>query len=221
MIVLTPKQKIFAFVGIFIIIIVIGFWSFQGLKTLVMPKIIIMPEKILENKKVVLIIAFRDFRDVEYFIPKDTLTNAGVKVVTVSTQKGTAIGADGGETEVDLTLDELNPANFDGIAFIGGPGALKYLDNEKSYEIAKKTVENNKVLGAICIAPTILAKARTLEGKKATVWSAPLQTEPIKILQENGAIYQDQDVVVDDKIVTANGPGAAKKFGEILIELLK
>jgi len=183
-------------------------------------KEISMAEKSLENKKIAMVIAFRDFRDIEYFIPRDVLAGAGAKIVTVSSQKGQALGADGGEVNVNLTLEELNPGDFDAVVFIGGPGALKHLDNEKSYEIVRKTIKAGKVLGAICISPVILAKAGVLDGKRATVWSAPLQKESIRILEENKAIYQDKAVVVDGKIVTGNGPGAAREFALSVIRLL-
>jgi protease I len=174
----------------------------------------------LQGKKVAMIIAFRDFRDVEYFVPKEILEKAGAKIVTVSTKMGTAIGADGGDTEVNLLLSNLNVADFDAVVFIGGPGALDYLDNENSYKVARETIEKNKILGSICISPVILAKAGVLSGKRATVWSSPLDRSPVKILKENGAIYEDKDVVQDGKIITANGPAAAEEFGQKLVEVL-
>jgi len=176
--------------------------------------------KNLIGKKIAMIIAFKDFRDAEYFLPKEILEKTGLKIITVSTEKGVARGADGGEVEVDLLISEINPADFEAIVFIGGPGALKYLDNENSYKVARETISQGKILAAICISPTILAKAGVLEGKKATVWSSPLDKNPIRILEKNGAIYQDQAVVVDGKIITGNGPAAAKKFGEAIVAVL-
>lgn len=179
-----------------------------------------MPEKVLD-KKIAMIIAFRDFKDEEYLIPKEVLENAGVETITASDGSGTAIGAGGGEASVDILIEDLNIEDFDAIVFIGGPGALSHLDNEKSYEIAKEAIKKDKILGAICISPTILAKAGVLQGKKATVWSSPLDRSPVKTLENNGALYEDKKVVVDGKIVTANGPAAAQEFGEKLVDLLK
>src|SRR4030042_4944628 len=144
-----------------------------------------MPGKILENKKIAMLIAFRDFRDIEYFIPRDVFAGAGAGIVIVSSQKGTAVGADGGEVNINLTLEELKPDGFDAVVFIGGAGALKYLDNDEGYRVAEDRVQADKVLGAICISPVVLAKAGVLNGKKATVWSAPLQKEPVRILEQN------------------------------------
>ena len=208
--------------GVIIIIILVGVLVYQNLgkKLEVLPEEKPMVEKTLDGKKIAMIIAFRDFRDEEYFVPKEILEAAGVEIKTVSNKMGTAIGADGGDVKVDLLVSEINPADFDAVVFIGGPGCLENLDNENSYKVARETVFQNKVLASICISPVILAKAGVLEGKKATVWSSPLDRGPVKILKENGAIYQDEMVVVDGKIITGNGPGAAEEFGKAIVEVL-
>lgn len=176
--------------------------------------------KSLESKKIAMVIAFRDFRDIEYFIPRDILRGAGAQIVTVSTKKGIAIGADGGEVEIDLAISEVNAANFDAVVFIGGSGMGSHLDNEEFQKIAKDAAKANKVVGAICIAPVLLVKAGVLSDKKATVWSNPMDKSAIKMLKEGNAKYVEEDVVVDGKIVTASGPPAAKEFAEALIKVL-
>lgn len=76
-------------------------------------------------------------------------------------------------------------------------------------------VEQDKVLGAICIAPVILANAKVLEGKNATVFP-----DGADVLKQNGANYIDVNVIVDGKIITGNGPEAAEDFGRALVKLL-
>jgi len=172
-------------------------------------------------KKVAIIIAYKDFKDEEYFASRGILETAGAEIKVVSDNLGnlgTASGADGGEAKVDIKLSDLNVSDFDAVVFIGGPGALSHLDNQDSYRIAKEAVGRNKILAAICISPTILAKAGVLQGKKATVWTSPLDKGPKKILEENGVEFQDKSVVVDGNIITANGPSAAKKFGEEIVK---
>lgn len=170
------------------------------------------------SKKIAMIIAFKNFRDEEYFVPKEILEKAGAKINTASNKMGTAVGSDGGEVDIDLLVSEINPADFDAVIFVGGPGCLESLDNEDSYKLAEKTISQNKILASICISPTILAKAGVLKGKQATVWSNPLDKSPIKTLKENKAVYQDKSVVIDGKIITANGPAAAREFGEKIIK---
>jgi len=172
-------------------------------------------------KKAVFLVAFEDFRDQEYFVPKEILEKGGVEVKTASTERGVALGADGGDTNIDLILDEVNVADFDAVVFVGGPGCLEYLDNEKSYKIIRKVVKENKNLGAICISPIILAKAGVLNDKKATVWASALDRGPIKILEGNGAEFVNEKIVQDGRIITANGPAAAEDFGKKILENLK
>jgi protease I len=177
-----------------------------------------MPET--KGKKAVMLIAFRDFRDEEYFVTKEILEKAGIEIKTASNKMGRAIGKFGGDTEVDLLVSQINVSDFDAIIFVGGPGCLDALDNEESYRIAREAVSQNKVLAAICISPVILARAGVLRGKRATVWNDFVKSQA-KILKREGAIFEDKPVVVDGKIVTANGPEAAKDFGEAILSLLK
>ena len=171
-------------------------------------------------KKIAMVIPFRSFKDEEYFIPKSIFQRAGIKVTTVSDSKGIAIGDEGGEAKVDVLAEGLNPEVYDAILFIGGPGALKYLDDATMHKIAQETLAKGKILGAICIAPAILANAGVLKGINATVWSSNMDKSAVKILKGNGAKYIDESVVIDGNIITANGPLAAKDFTEALIEIL-
>jgi len=95
------------------------------------------------------------------------------------------------------------------------------LDNLDFQKLARDFNQENKLVSAICIAPVLLAKSKLLENKRATVWSSPLDKSAIKILKENGSIYVDQPVVVDGKIITANGPEAAKDFGEAIVKFFE
>jgi protease I len=177
-----------------------------------------MPE--VKGKKAVMIIAFRDFRDAEYFVPKEILEKGGIEVKTASNRMGTAIGADGGDTKVDLLVSQINVSDFDAIIFVGGPGCLDALDNEDSYRVAREAVSQGKVLAAICISPVILAKAGVLKGKKSTVWTDFTKSQA-KVLEKEGAVFEDKPVVVDGNIITANGPRVAKDFGEKVLEFFK
>jgi len=174
-----------------------------------------------ENKNAIFIIAFKDFRDEEYFRPKEILEKAGFRVSTVSTEKGLAHGTDGGEAKVDFTADSVKVADFDAIIFIGGPGAAKNQENQTFHRLAKEAAAQNKIIAAICIAPTILARAGILEGKRATVWSSALDRRPIQLIQEEGAIFENKPVVVDARLVTATGPQVVKEFAEAIIQVSK
>jgi len=170
--------------------------------------------------KIAMIIAFKDFRDEEYFIPRKIFDEAGLEVKVISDKLRTAQGTDGSEVPVDIKLSEINVSDFDAIVFIGGQGALTHLDNEDSYKVVKQTIAQNKILAAICISPAILAKAGVLKGKKATVWTSPLNKQAQKVLEQNNAIFQDEPAVQDGNIITANGPSAAEEFAKKIVKAL-
>jgi protease I len=117
-------------------------------------------------------------------------------------------------------VSDINPKDFDAVIFVGGPGCLKCLDNDDSYNLCRKILEADKILGAICISPVILAKAGVLKGRKATVWASSMDKSAIKNLLENGAVYVEKPVVVDQNIITADGPQSAEEFGREIAQLL-
>ncbi len=176
------------------------------------------------DKKILMVVAFKDFRDEEYFTPKKVLEKvngkASFSIDTTSTEKGIAVGSQGGGAVIHIGLDEINLENYEAVVFCGGSGMSNELNNEKFHKLAKDFYQNNKVVAAICVAPALLAQAGILENKRATVWSSSLDKSFIKVLEENGAIYEDNPVVIDNKIITANGPDAAEDFGKAIKELL-
>lgn len=170
------------------------------------------------TKNILMIIAPVGFQELEYSIPKNIFLNEGFYVKTASTEK-VAQSHIGNEQIVDLDISEVNVSNYDAIVFIGGPGAPDYQKNDFALNICKDAIEKNKLLCAICIAPTILAKAGVLQNKKATVWNG--NGEPEKILEEFGAKFTNEEVTIDGKIITANGPSAAEKFANTILKKLK
>jgi protease I len=76
-------------------------------------------------------------------------------------------------------------------------------------------VKKEKIVGAICIAPVTLANAGILTGKKATVFESET-----KKLKDKGANCTRKNVERDGKTITANGPKAAKEFGETIAKAL-
>jgi len=173
----------------------------------------------MNGKKIVLVISPKNFQDEEYFVIKEELEKKKIKTTTASSKIGRAIGMNGGVTTVDEKLDDITPEDYDGLIFIGGTGALKYLDNEDSYRAINKALSSQKIIGAICIAPLLLAKAGILKGKKATVWSSPLNRIAVRGIEEEG-IYLDQSVVQDGNIITGNGPSAAIEFTRVIVSSL-
>ena len=179
-----------------------------------------MPDKVLQNKKILLVIAFNDYQDLEYKGVKKALKAAGAKVEVASSSQGTARGKLGGETKVDVLINEVDVTPYNAVVFIGGPGTTEYVNSEDAYRVARETIKKGKILAAICMAPLVLAKAGVLQGKKATVWTTDTDDSLAKDLAAAGAEFVDQSVVTDESIVTGNGPEAVEEFGQAIIKAL-
>jgi len=173
-----------------------------------------MPE--VKQKKAVLIIASSKFRDEELFETKKILESANVAATVASSKTGSIRGMLGGKAEAEIVLNQLKVDDYDAIIFIGGSGAHEYFDDPVAQDIAKQAKAKNKVLAAICIAPTILANAGLLDGVRATCFGS--QTGQLK---KAGAKFTGADVEQDGLIITASGPEAAVKFGQTIARALE
>ena len=171
----------------------------------------------ISGKRIVMIIAPQKFRDEELNHTREELERAGGSVTVASMSTDTATGMFGATAQPDITIDQLNVDDFDAVVFVGGSGSEVYFDNPTALNIAKETYSKNKLLTAICIAPSILANANLLQGKQATVWAGD---KYINILRSKGANYTGQSVTQDGRIITANGPEAARQFGKTIVDNL-
>ena len=176
------------------------------------------PEKTvseLQGKKVVMIIAHKNFRDEELLEPKRLFEKQGIEVTIASSRLGEAQGMLGARVTPHVLLDSVRVKAYDAVIFVGGSGAKEYWEDPKAHAVARAALEDGKLVCAICIAPVTLANAGVLKGRRATVWGsrAPLEAK--------GATYTGAAVEVDGNIITANGPKAAEKFAQAIIEALR
>ncbi len=167
-------------------------------------------------KRVVLIIAHKDFRDEEYSEPRTALESRGFQLTVASSSLETATGMLGTRVKPDILVSDIVVDDYAAIVFVGGVGAAEYWDDPIAHRIAQEAVAQGKVLAAICIAPVTLARAGVLQGKRATVFAS--ETDKV---QAGGATCTSESVVRDGLIITANGPGAARQFGETIAAALE
>jgi protease I len=169
----------------------------------------------LAGKKVLMIVAPKNFRDEELLRPKEILEKAKANVTIASKGVKTAKGMLGSSVSVDLDLSQVNVKDYDAVVFVGGTGAEIYFNDSQALKIAKEAYEQGKVVAAICIAPSILANAGILERKKATAFPSEASN-----LEANGSIYTGEAVTVEGRIITAKGPEAAVQFGNSIAKAL-
>ena len=165
--------------------------------------------------KIVIIIAPVGYQDNEFTVPRDVFVAAGHSVAVASKGVETAVGALGGRVTVDSDISDISDT-YDAVVFIGGGGAQVYFNDETAHKLVQGFAKADKVVAAICIAPSTLANAGILSGKRVTAFPTEGQN-----LQEKGAQFTGTDVEVDGKIVTANGPDSAQNFAEEILKLLK
>jgi SagB-type dehydrogenase family enzyme len=167
------------------------------------------------GKKAVLIIASQNYHDAELFETKRVLDAAQVQTFIAGPRRGVIRGTLGGAAEATVLVSRLAVNDYDAIIFIGGPGAVEYFANPAALNIAREAVRTGKVLGAIGIAPSILASANVLAGVQAT----SLLSEQPRLVQ-SGAIFTGLAVQRERLIITAVGPEAAPVFGKYIVDAL-
>jgi protease I len=164
-------------------------------------------------------IAPERFRDEELAVPKRALESAGHDVRVASTRPGEAVGMLGDRVVPDVTIAQAREADVDALIIAGGAGAPQHLwDSAPLATLVRRLHAGGKPLGAICLAPPVLARAGVLDGRRATTFPTD---RAIAELKRGGATYVEDPVVRDGTIITASGPEAAETFGAALVQLLE
>ena len=109
-------------------------------------------EGALSEKKILMVIASRDFRDEEFQEPYSLFLKEGAKVVVSSSDTNEALGMLGMKIKPDKLIEYVNPLDFDAIVLVGGSGSTALWNNEKLHEHLRSSYKNGKVIGAICLS---------------------------------------------------------------------
>lgn len=153
------------------------------------------------------------FEEVEALTPVDVLRRADLEVVTVSIEKRRLVkGAHGIEVSCDMLLEESEKFQADMLVLPGGmPGAMGLANCQKLLGRIVKENEKGTLIGAICAAPLVLARAGILKGKRATIY-------PGMEKELDGASHSAERVCVEGNIITSQGPATAMNFAFSLLE---
>jgi protease I len=179
-----------------------------------------MPE--LDNKTVA-ILATHMVEEAELVDPRRYLDEAGAETVLVSPEAGEIqsfhdLERSFGQTyRVDLTLDEAQVADFDALVLPGGvanPDMLRI--NENAVQFVREFFASGKPIGVICHGPWTLVEAGVLRGRTITSWPS-LRTD----IRNAGGEWVDQQVVVDQGLVSSRKPDDIPAFAAKLIEEIR
>ncbi len=153
------------------------------------------------------------FEETEAIVPLDILKRVEVGVTTVGIGGRAVVGAHGIAVGADISDSEMTvPDDIDGVILPGGmPGTLNLEKSLLVKACVERAAAEDKVIAAICAAPSILGRMGLLGGKKATCFDG---FESFL----DGAEFVDDFCVVDGNIITARGAGAAFEFGFAIAE---
>lgn len=164
--------------------------------------------------KVIALLSTDSFEDSELTEPKQALEDAGAEVTIISEHLGVITGKNGTEVAVDMTVEDVEPSEFDGLLLPGGVGNPDVLrQNDFAVEFVREFVEGGKPVAAICHAPWLLIEADVVKGRTLTSWPS-LKTDIINA----GGNWVDEPVVVDNGLVTSRKPDDIPDFNAKAIE---
>ena len=169
----------------------------------------------LEGKRLLALIPKKNFQDSELEKIKLLVEELGGEIKVASSSLDESTGMMGEVVKPDELIENVKVDDYDAVIFIGGVGASEFWHDPRAHAIAVAAVKKNKLLGAICIAPVILAEAGVLKGIKATVFESEKEQ-----LTAAGAVYTDNPIEIDHKIITCNNPVHAEEFAKQIIKAM-
>lgn len=151
------------------------------------------------------------FEEVEAVATLDVLRRAGVDVMTAGVTGKTVTGSHGMPVTADLLVEDIVPGPaLDGVILPGGMPGTKNLEASGPVKaLLKYCADHDRLLAAICAAPSVLGHEGYLSGRRATCFPG---WEP----ELTGAVCTGEPVTEDGNIITGKGAGAAHLFGEAI-----
>jgi len=173
---------------------------------------------VLQGKKVA-ILAADMFERVELEEPRKALEDAGADVEVVSIHDGEIKGFDhfdpANTVEVDHTVEQASPEDYDALLIPGGVGNPDQLrGDENAVSFVQQFHQAGKPMAVICHGPWVLVESGVVRGKRVTSWPT-LETD----IRNAGGDWVDQEVVVDGNIVTSRKPDDIPAFNREMLRI--
>jgi len=171
------------------------------------------------NNKNIAVLAASGFEESELTSPVQRLREEGANIHIISVEPGKIQAMKGDkdwtiEIDVDKVVSEVEAADYHGLLLPGGvlnPDSLR--KSEEAIQFVKSFFEAGKPVAAICHAPQVLITAEVVEGRKLTSF----QTVKVDLINA-GAEWLDQEVVVDQGLVTSRSPKDLPAFNDKMVE---
>ncbi len=165
--------------------------------------------------KKALVLLAPGFEEIETVTVIDILRRAGVQVTSAGTVDGAIEGSRKIKVMADVSIDSVSGSDFDLIVLPGGqPGTDNLAGDSRVKKILDEALANDRLISAICAAPSILSSYGYIKGKKAT-------SHPSVQGKMGDVDYSEARVVVDGRWITSRAPGTAMEFAFQLVALVK
>ena len=157
----------------------------------------------------------KGFEEIEALCPLDLMRRAGLDVTTVGVGDTFITGAHGITVQTDIADSDFRADDLEMVFLPGGmPGTLNLAASKTVSDTIKHATERGCYIAAICAAPSILGDMGLLEGKQAVCY-------PGFEKRLTGATVPDKKVVLDGKVLTAKGMGAALEMGLEIVRIYR
>ena len=172
----------------------------------------------LDGKKIAFLVAPEGIEQVELTEPWQAVEQAGGQPELISIEDGEVQAWEhfdkGGTFKVDKTIEEAQPGDYDGLVLPGGVGNPdKLRGDENAVHFVRQFFEQGKPVGAICHGPWTLVEAGVVRGRTLTSYPS-IQTD----IRNAGGTWVDEEVHVDNGLVTSRKPGDLEAFSKKLVE---
>jgi len=158
-----------------------------------------------------------DFEDSEFRKPYDALRAAGHTIEVLGAKAGTTMtGKNGKEAiPIEAAAADRDPQQFDALVIPGGYSPDHLRTNRSVVDFVERMIKGGKLIAAVCHGPQLLIEARGVDGKKLTSF-ASVKTD----LLNAGALWVDQEVVIDGKLITSRKPDDLPAFSAAINKAL-
>ncbi|MDX6693050.1 MAG: protease [Blastocatellia bacterium] len=165
----------------------------------------------------VAILVEKNFEDSEFQIPYTALRAAGAEVTVLGSRMNEEYAGKQGKASIkpDATTTEARAADFDAVIIPGGMAPDTMRTNMKTVRFVRDAVEQGKLVAAVCHGPQVLIEGDLLKGKRATGFRAIR-----KDMQNAGADFSDEPLVVDGQLITSRRPGDLPIFTTAILRRL-
>jgi protease I len=175
----------------------------------------------MNTTKRIAILATNGFEESELSSPREAMINAGFQIDIISEETGNIKAWRNGnwsiEYKVDKTINEVSAKDYNALLLPGGvinPDVLRR--NDDALIFIRDFFKQSKPVAAICHGPQLLIEADVVDGRTLTSFNS-IRTD----LENAGALWVDEEVVVDEALITSRNPNDLPAFNDKLIEEIR